>query len=77
MVPFLRGYGATRFLSPTTPRSGEQAALGADLLAMMDALGIERTILGGYDWGGRAACIVAACDQDDGTNHQCRHPDNR
>jgi len=60
IVPFLRGYGATRFLSPETPRSGEQAALGADLLAMMDALGIERAILGGYDWGGRAACIVAA-----------------
>jgi pimeloyl-ACP methyl ester carboxylesterase len=60
IVPFLRGYGATRFLSPQTPRSGEQAALGADLLAMMDTLGIEQAILGGYDWGGRAACIVAA-----------------
>jgi pimeloyl-ACP methyl ester carboxylesterase len=60
IVPFLRGYGATRFLSPATPRSGEQAALGADLLALMDALGIEKAILGGYDWVGRAACIVAA-----------------
>ena len=60
IVPFLRGYGATRFLSPTTPRSGEQAALGADLLSLMDALGIEKAILGGYDWGGRAACIVSA-----------------
>lgn len=60
IVPSLRGYGATRFLSPATPRSGEQAALGADLLAMMDSLGIEQAILGGYDWGGRAACIVAA-----------------
>lgn len=59
IVPLLRGYGATRFLSPATPRSGEQAALGADLLALMDALGIEKAILGGYDWGGRAACIVA------------------
>lgn len=60
IVPWLRGYGGTRFLSPDTPRSGEQAALGADLLALMDALGIERAVLGGYDWGGRAACIVAA-----------------
>jgi pimeloyl-ACP methyl ester carboxylesterase len=60
IVPFLRGYGPTRFLSPDTPRSGEQAALGADLLALMDALRIEEAILGGYDWGGRAACIVAA-----------------
>lgn len=50
IVPFLRGYGATRFQSTATPRSGEQAALGADLLAMMDSLGIEQAILGGYDW---------------------------
>ena len=60
IVPYLRGFGPTRFLSPDTPRSGEQAALGADLLALMDALGIERAVLGGYDWGGRAACVVAA-----------------
>jgi pimeloyl-ACP methyl ester carboxylesterase len=60
IVPFLRGYGPNRFLSAETPRSGEQAALGADLLALMDALGIERAVLGGYDWGGRAACVVAA-----------------
>jgi pimeloyl-ACP methyl ester carboxylesterase len=60
IVPYLRGYGPTRFLSAETPRSGEQAALGADLLALMDALRIERAVLGGYDWGGRAACIVAA-----------------
>lgn len=59
-VPFLRGYGPTRFLSDATPRSGEQAALGADLLALMDALEIERALLAGYDWGGRAACVVAA-----------------
>ena len=59
-VPWLRGYGPTRFLSETTPRSGEQAALGMDLLDVMDALGIERAVLAGYDWGGRAACIVAA-----------------
>lgn len=60
IVPWLRGYGPTRFLSADTPRSGEQAALGADMLALMDALGIGRAVLGGYDWGGRAACIVAA-----------------
>ena len=60
IVPYLRGFGPTRFLSPLTPRSGEQAALGADLLALMDALGAERGVLAGYDWGGRAACVVAA-----------------
>ena len=60
IVPYLRGYGPTRFLDAATPRSGEQAALGADLLALMDALGLGRALLGGYDWGGRAACIVAA-----------------
>lgn len=60
LVPWLRGYGATRFLSDSTPRSGEQAVLGHDLLQFMQALGIERAALAGYDWGGRAACIVAA-----------------
>ena len=60
LVPYLRGYGPTRFLSPDTPRSGEQAALGKDLLDFLDALNIPRAILGGYDWGGRAACVVAA-----------------
>ncbi|GJL87792.1 MAG: alpha/beta hydrolase [Minwuia thermotolerans] len=60
IVPFLRGYGPTRFSDPETPRSGEQAALGADLLAMMDAMGIGQAVLGGYDWGGRAGCVVAA-----------------
>jgi len=60
IVPYLRGYGPTRFLEAKTPRSGEQAALGSDLLALMDALAIERAVLGGYDWGGRAACVVAA-----------------
>lgn len=59
-VPYLRGYGDTRFLSDATPRSGEQAALGADLLALMDALAVPRAVLAGYDWGGRAACVVAA-----------------
>ena len=60
IVPYLRGYGPTRFLSADTMRSGEQAALGNDLKELMDALGIERALLCGYDWGGRAACIVAA-----------------
>jgi len=60
IVPYLRGFGATRFLSADTPRSGQQAALGNDLHELMDALGIERAVLAGYDWGGRAACIVAA-----------------
>ncbi|MGO4855560.1 alpha/beta fold hydrolase [Phaeovulum sp. W22_SRMD_FR3] len=60
LVPYLRGYGPTRFLSSATMRSGQQAALGADLLAFMDALAIRSAFLGGYDWGGRAACIVAA-----------------
>ena len=60
IAPYLRGYGPTRFLTAETPRSGEQAALGADLLDFMDALKIERAVLGGYDWGGRAACVVAA-----------------
>lgn len=60
IVPYLRGYGSTTFLSPSTPRSGEQAALGADLLALMDALAIPQALLAGYDWGGRAACVVAA-----------------
>jgi pimeloyl-ACP methyl ester carboxylesterase len=60
IVPYLRGFGPTRFLSDATPRSGEQAALGGDLLALMDAMGIERAVLAGYDWGGRAACVVAA-----------------
>jgi pimeloyl-ACP methyl ester carboxylesterase len=60
VVPSLRGFGATRFVEPDTPRSGEQAALGADLLALMDALSIRRAVLAGYDWGGRAACVVAA-----------------
>ena len=60
LVPYLRGYGATRFLDPQTPRSGQQAALGHDLKDFLDALSLERAALAGYDWGGRAACIVAA-----------------
>ena len=60
IVPYLRGYGQTRFLDPATPRSGEQAAIGADLMALMDALAIPRAVFAGYDWGGRAACVGAA-----------------
>ena len=60
VVPYLRGFGPTRFLHAATPRSGEQAALGVDLLALMDALDVRRAVLAGYDWGGRAACVVAA-----------------
>jgi pimeloyl-ACP methyl ester carboxylesterase len=60
IVPYLRGYGATRFLSADTPRSGQQAALGSDALELMDALGLPRAALVGFDWGGRAACVVAA-----------------
>jgi pimeloyl-ACP methyl ester carboxylesterase len=60
LVPWLRGFGPTRFLDPLRARSGQQAALGCDLHEFIDALGIERAILAGYDWGGRAACVVAA-----------------
>jgi pimeloyl-ACP methyl ester carboxylesterase len=60
VVPYLRGYGPTRFLAAETPRSGQQAALGQDLADFMNALNLERAVLAGYDWGGRAACIVAA-----------------
>jgi pimeloyl-ACP methyl ester carboxylesterase len=60
VVPYLRGYGATRFLSEETPRNGQQAVLAADIIALMDALGIEKAIIGGFDWGARTANIVAA-----------------
>lgn len=60
IVPYLRGYGPTRFRDPATPRSGEQAAVGADLIALIDALDIRRAVFAGYDWGGRAACVGAA-----------------
>jgi pimeloyl-ACP methyl ester carboxylesterase len=60
IVPYLRGHGPTRFVDASTPRSGQQAALGADVIELMDALDIPRALLAGYDWGGRAACIVAA-----------------
>ena len=60
IVPYLRGYGPTCFRDAGTLRSGQQAALGKDLLDLLDALNIRSAILGGYDWGGRAACVVAA-----------------
>ncbi len=60
IVPYLRGYGPTGFLQDTTPRVSQQAALGSDLLALLDALSIKRATLAGFDWGGRAACVVAA-----------------
>ena len=59
-IPYLRGFGPTRFIDAGTVRSGEQAALGVDLISFMDALGISNPILAGYDWGGRAACVVSA-----------------
>ena len=60
IVPYLRGFGATRFRDSATLRSGEQAAIGADVIALMDALGIQRAVLAGHNWGGRAACVAAA-----------------
>jgi pimeloyl-ACP methyl ester carboxylesterase len=60
VVPHLRGHGTTRFWDPATPRSGQQASIGVDLIALMDALKIPRAVLAGYDWGGRAACVAAA-----------------
>jgi len=59
-APYLRGFGKTRFQSETDPRSGQQGAIGQDLLDFIDALGLDQPIVGGYDWGGRAACIVSA-----------------
>ncbi|SEG68421.1 alpha/beta fold hydrolase [Bosea lathyri] len=60
IVPHLRGYGTTRFLSDATPRNGQQSALAIDVIALMDALKIEKAVLGGYDWGARTVNIVAA-----------------
>jgi pimeloyl-ACP methyl ester carboxylesterase len=60
IVPYLRGFGTTRFLSDETVRNGEQAALALDAIALMDALGIETAVIGGFDWGARSADIVAA-----------------
>jgi len=60
IVPYLRGYGTTRFLSGDTPRSGEQAALATDTIDLMDALAIEKAVVAGFDWGARSADILAA-----------------
>jgi len=60
LVPHLRGHGSTTFLSKQTPRNGQQAAIAADILAFMDALKIGKAIIGGYDWGARAANTIAA-----------------
>ena len=60
IVPYLRGYGTTRFLAEGTVRNGQQAALAVDVIALMDALGIGQAVLAGFDWGARTACIVAA-----------------
>ena len=60
IVPYVRGYGPTRFLYPNTPRSGQQAVLAHDVVTLMDALAIESAVLAGFDWGSRSACIAAA-----------------
>jgi pimeloyl-ACP methyl ester carboxylesterase len=60
IVPYLRGYGTTRFLSNATFRNAQQAAVALDVIALMDALGIRKAIIGGFDWGARTAAIVAA-----------------
>jgi pimeloyl-ACP methyl ester carboxylesterase len=60
IVPYLRGFGTTRFLSEETARNGEQAVLAADAVALLDALGIDTAVVAGFDWGGRSADIVAA-----------------
>jgi pimeloyl-ACP methyl ester carboxylesterase len=64
LVPYLRGYGPTRFLDPAAPRMAQQAAIGQDLLDFIVALGLPRVALAGYDWGGRAACIAAILAPD-------------
>ena len=60
IVPYLRGFGPTRFLSKETMRSGQQAALGTDLVSLLDALAIDKAVLAGYDWGGVASCTATA-----------------
>ncbi|MGO4430507.1 alpha/beta fold hydrolase, partial [Streptomyces sp. MCAF7] len=60
VVPYLRGHGTTRFLSARTPRAAQQSAFALDIIALMDALEIDRAILAGYDWGSRTADIIAA-----------------
>jgi len=60
ITPYLRGFGATRFLYPHTMRNGQQAALGRDLVDLLDVLGVRRAILAGYDWGGLSSCVASA-----------------
>src|SRR5204862_3235928 len=60
IIPYLRGYGTTRFLSDDTLRNGQQSAFAVDIIALMDALKIEQAIIGGFDWGARTADIMAA-----------------
>ncbi|KAI0968387.1 Alpha/Beta hydrolase protein [Xylaria arbuscula] len=60
IVPYARGYGPTRFLAASTMRSGQQAALGSDIIALLDALGIPKATLAGFDWGGLASCVATA-----------------
>jgi pimeloyl-ACP methyl ester carboxylesterase len=60
LVPFLRGYGTTRFRDSAAMRNGQQSALGRDAVDLLDALGVERAVIGGFDWGARSACVVAA-----------------
>jgi pimeloyl-ACP methyl ester carboxylesterase len=60
IVPYVRGYGTTRFLSNDTPRNGQQAVVAVDVIALMDALKIQQATIGGFDWGARSADIVAA-----------------
>ena len=60
IVPYLRGYGTTRFVANEAPRNGQQSAFAADILALMDALEIREAVIAGCDWGARTACIIAA-----------------
>jgi pimeloyl-ACP methyl ester carboxylesterase len=60
VVPYLRGHGPTRGLGSSAARSGEQAALGSDVIELMDAIDVDHAILAGFDWGARASCVVAA-----------------
>ena len=64
LVPYLRGYGSTRFRDAAAPRMAEQAAIGQDLIDFADALGLQRFTVAGYDWGGRAACVASALHPD-------------
>lgn len=59
LIPYLRGFGATTFLHESIPKVGQQAAIGSDVLAFMDALGLQQAVLAGYDWGCRAACVAS------------------